>query len=104
VKINFDNVTLLITLVGGVLYLVRGLKAGKLGETKQVSILYVLMAICAFSFSLGILIRAFSSAHTARIVLVVQGIISGVWLGILLSMRILGHFKPLRKNNDLKES
>jgi hypothetical protein len=97
-KFNFDSATLVITLIGGVLFLIRCWKVKKAGENKQVRILYVLMAICAFSFSLGILVREFSSTRSlARIVLVIQAIISGVWLGIFLTMRILGHFKPLRK-------
>jgi uncharacterized membrane protein len=99
-KINCDSVTLFITLVGGVLLLIRGWKAKKSEENKQLSVLYVLMAICAFSFSLGILVREFSSTRSlARIVLVIQAIISGVWFGIFLTMRILGHFK---KSDDLK--
>ena len=86
------------------LLLIRWWKAKKPGENKQLSILYALMAICAFSFSLGILVREFSSTRSlARIVLVIQAIISGVWLGIFLTMRILGHFKPLRKTQEASD-
>jgi hypothetical protein len=91
---NSDIVVLVIVLGGAVLILLRGLKARKIEETKQAGVLYFIMAICLFSFSLGIFIRAFSPTHSlARVTLVIQGILAGVGFGIFLAMRILGHFK-----------
>ena len=91
---NSDIVVLVIVLAGGVWTLLRGLKVRKAEATKQTSVLYVIMAVCLFSFSLGILIRAFSPTHSlARVTLVIQGMIAGVGFGIFLAMRILGHFK-----------
>ena len=91
---NSDIVVLAIVLAGGVFTLLRGLKVWKVEETKRAGVLYFIMAICLFSFSLGIFIRAFGPTHSlARVTLVIQGILAGVGFGIFLAMRILGHFK-----------
>jgi hypothetical protein len=101
---NSDIVVLVIVLAGGVLNLIRWLKARKVEETKRASILYVIMAVCLFSFSLGIPLRVFSPTHSlARVILVIQGILAGVGFGIFLAMRILGHFQPLGKTHEVSD-
>ena len=103
-NVHFGYVVLLMMVACVVFSLKCALKAKKV-EEKQVRVLYLIIASCAFVFIiLSILVQVFSPPRSLeRLVFVIQEIILGVAFGIFLAMRILGHFKPserLRKTSD----
>jgi hypothetical protein len=96
-KTNSDIIILFIVLVGGIYCLFRGLGLQKVSKKRFIGILYVLMAICAFSFFLLALLGVIwmltrSSAH---LVLIIQAIISGMWLGLFLAKIAFDRIKDL---------
>jgi hypothetical protein len=74
-------------------------KVNKSEEAKQLSRLYVILATLAVSYIiLSLLVHLFRPTHSlARFIFGIEEIILGIAFGIFLAMRILGLFKPTKK-------
>ena len=96
-NINYDSVTILVTFIYGVYLSFVGVKSIKKEEKRRAGVLLMFMAICAFAFSiLAILVYALKPTRSwSHIVIVIQAIITGVWLGVFMVKLIFAHFKLL---------
>ncbi len=67
--------------------------------------LWMIMAACAFIVALGELVRIFlARGPLTRAILAVEGVDAGVWLGVFLSMRIMGMFDQNKSRVKIGES
>jgi hypothetical protein len=90
---NSDILLLLLTWVGGIVFLLKGMKAAKTEAKKQSGVLYKLLAGCMFTIlALDIVRFSLKPDHFwVHAISVTQLIVAGMLLGICLVMQILGY-------------
>jgi hypothetical protein len=89
---KYHLLTLFVYLAGGVFCIIWGIKRRKV-EGSVICVVYIIFASCAFIFALGVLARMLlSPGLLTRLILTLQGIDSGVMLGLLIAIRITSNF------------
>ena len=98
-NVNFDSVMCFLILLGGLIFLFKGIKAKKIEGKKQAGILSMFLAGCMFAmFFLAVFSHVLTLNHTwTHLISTVQLIIAGMLLGVCCAMQILGHWKLLTK-------